>query len=132
MMITRSTFLAAALVALAWAVALPAIAAERRAYDPAALAAEQAAGKSIVVHVTAPWCPTCKAQKPILDKLTAEPDFKDVVVFDLDFDTGIAGLKALNARSQSTLIVFKGGKETGRSVGDTNADNIATLLKTAL
>jgi len=126
----RSTFLVAALAAFACAIALPASGAERKAYDAAALAAEQAAGKSILVHVTAPWCPTCKAQKPILDKLTAEPDFKDFVVFDLDFDTGIAGLKALNARSQSTLIVFKGEKETGRTVGDTNADSISALLKT--
>ena len=22
-------------------------------------------GKSVIVHVTAPWCPTCKAQKPV-------------------------------------------------------------------
>lgn len=131
-MTIRSKILAAALIALVWAVTQPALAVERKVYDPAALAAEQAAGKSILVHVTAPWCPTCKAQKPILDKLTGEPDFKDFVVFDLDFDTGIAGLKALNARSQSTLIVFKGEKETGRSAGDTNADSIAALLKTAL
>ena len=131
-MTARRTFLAVALAALAWAVAQPAFAVERKTYDPAALAAEQAAGKSILVHVTAPWCPTCKAQKPILDKLTAEPDFKDFVVFDLDFDTGMTGLKALNARSQSTLIVFKGTKETGRSAGDTNAESIAALLKTAL
>ena len=131
-MTIRSTILSAAFIALVWAVAQPASAAERKVYDPAALAADQAAGKSILVHITAPWCPTCKAQKPILDKLTAEPDFKDFVVFDLDFDTGIAGLKALNARSQSTLIVFKGEKETGRSAGDTNADSIAALLKTAL
>ncbi len=131
-MVIRTTVMAAALVALVWAAAQPSLALERKVYDPAALASDQASGKSILVHVTAPWCPTCKAQKPILDKLTAEPDLKDFVVYDLDFDTGIAGLKALNARSQSTLIVFKGEKETGRSVGDTNAESISTLLKTAL
>lgn len=128
----RSTLFAAALLAVAWAVGFPAAAAERLPYDAAALAAGQKAGKSIVVHVTAPWCPTCKAQKPILDKLAAEPDFKDFVVFELDFDTGRDGLKALNARSQSTLVVFKGETETGRSVGDTHADSIAALLRTAL
>lgn len=31
-------------------------------------------------------------------------------------------------RTQSTLIVFKGKQETGRSTGDTNADSIAALL----
>lgn len=122
----------AALMALAWVAALPAGAVEQKMYDPAALAAAQKAGKSILVHITAPWCPTCKAQKPILDKLTAGPHFKDLVVFDLDFDTGREGLKALDARSQSTLITFKGERETGRSTGDTNSDSIAALLKSAL
>ena len=38
-------------------------------YSPQAFAAAQAAGKPILLHITAPWCPTCKAQKPILSKL---------------------------------------------------------------
>jgi thioredoxin 1 len=33
---------------------------------------------------------------------------------------------------QSTLIVFKGEKEVGRSVGDTNANSIAALLGKAI
>lgn len=131
-MSNRPMLVAAVLAALFSFAAVSAQAAERQAYDAAALAAEQKAGKSVVVHVTAPWCPTCKAQTPILDKLTSEPDFKDFVVFELDFDTGGEALRALNARSQSTLIVWKGEKETGRSAGDTNADSIAELLKTAL
>jgi thioredoxin len=36
------------------------------------------------------------------------------------------------ARLQSTLIVFKGDKEEGRSVGDTNRASIAALLNKAL
>jgi thioredoxin 1 len=131
-MICRFTLIAAAFSALLVGFAMPALAADRQPFDAAALAAEQKAGKSIVVHVSAPWCPTCKAQKPILDKLAADPAFKDFVVYDLDFDTGGSALKALNARSQSTLIVFKGEKETGRSAGDTNAESIAALLRTAL
>jgi hypothetical protein len=38
----------------------------------------------------------------------------------------------LNAQTQSTLIVFKGETETGRSVGDTDKDKIAALLDKAL
>ncbi|WP_295557477.1 thioredoxin family protein [uncultured Hyphomicrobium sp.] len=128
----RFIFVSVALLALAWAIALPAAAAGRQPYDAAALAAAQAAGKSILVHVSAPWCPTCKAQKPILDKLAADPAFKDVVMFELDFDTGGEALRTLNARSQSTLIAFKGEKETGRSAGDTSTEGIEALLKTAL
>jgi thiol-disulfide isomerase/thioredoxin len=123
---------AAVLFALAWTLALPAVAAERQTYDASAFAAAQKAGKSIVVDISAPWCPTCKAQKPTIDKLGADPAYKDLVIFELDFDTGGKALRALNARSQSTLIAFKGETETGRSVGDTNPDSIAALFKSAL
>ncbi len=125
-------FVVAALVALVFVTSLPARAAERLAYDTAAFADAQKAGKSIVVHVHAPWCPTCKAQKPILEKLAAAPEFKDVVIFELDFDTGGEALKTLGVRSQSTLIAFKGATETGRSVGDTNAGSIEGLIQTTL
>lgn len=33
---------------------------------------------------------------------------------------------------QSTLIVFKGGREVGRSTGDTSRRSIAALLKRAI
>lgn len=124
---------AGVLLALVWALLAPAAAAaERQAYDAAAFAAAQEAGKSIVVDVTAPWCPTCKAQKPIIEKLAADPAFKDLVIFEVDFDTGREALIALRASQQSTLIAFKGGTETARSVGDTDPDSIATLFKSAL
>jgi thiol-disulfide isomerase/thioredoxin len=101
-------------------------------YDPAAFAAAQKAGQSILVHITAPWCPTCKAQKPIIEKLAAKPEFKDLVIFEVDFDTGREALMAFKARSQSTLIAFKGETETGRSAGDTNPGNIEALLHSTL
>jgi len=130
-MIHRLSLAAVALLAFTVAAVLPA-SAERQAYDAAAVAAAQQAGKSVLIHVSAPWCSTCKAQKPILDKLAADPQFKDVAMFELDFDTGGEALRALNVRSQSTLIAYKGETETGRSAGDTDADSIAALLKTAL
>ena len=121
----------AALVLASWATLTPAMAGPKP-YDPAAFAAAQKAGQSILVHITAPWCPTCKAQKPIVEKLAAQPAFKDLVVFEVDFDTGREALIAFKARSQSTMIVFKGDKETGRSVGDTTPAGIEALLKKAL
>ena len=39
---------------------------------------------------------------------------------------------ALNVRSQSTLIAYKGKTETGRSAGDTSAKGIEALMKSAL
>jgi thiol-disulfide isomerase/thioredoxin len=129
---TRRSAIFAALMVVAWAIGHPALAADQRTYDAAALAADRKAGKSIVVHVAAPWCSTCKAQKPILEKLAADPAFESFAIYELDFDTGGEALQALQVRNQSTLIVFKGETETGRSVGDTDADSIAALFKTAL
>jgi len=100
--------------------------------DAAAFAAAQAAGKPILVEVTAPWCPTCKAQKPIISGLAAKPKFKDLVVFQIDFDSQKELLKKFDVFMQSTLIVFKGAKETGRSTGDTNPGSIEALLDKAV
>jgi thioredoxin 1 len=97
-------------------------------YDAKAFAAAQAAGKPILLNITAPWCPTCKAQAPILSKLEATPKFKNLVVLNIDFDTSKNLLRSLRVSQQSTLIVYKGKTEVGRSTGDTNAASIEALL----
>jgi hypothetical protein len=74
----------------------------------------------------------CKAQAPILARLKNEPKFKDMVAFEIDFDSQKDLLRKLNVRSQSTLIVFKGKTEVGRSTGDTNPGSIAALLGKAV
>jgi thioredoxin 1 len=74
----------------------------------------------------------CRAQKPILEGLAKNDKFKEFVFFKIDFDTQKAEWRKLSAQRQSTLIVFKGGKEVGRSVGDTNAASIEALLAKAL
>lgn len=103
-----------------------------RPFTPEAFAKAQAAGQSILVEVHAPWCPTCKAQKPILDKLTSSAPLNKLTVFSVDFDSQKEALRQLRAGQQSTLIAFKGKDETGRSVGDTRETSIETLLKSAL
>jgi thioredoxin 1 len=97
-------------------------------YSEQAFAAAQAAGKPILLHITAPWCPTCKAQKPILSKLEGTAKFKDLTAFDIDFDTSKELLRKLHVAQQSTLIVYKGKQEVGRSTGDTDPASIEALL----
>ena len=41
----------------------------RSVYSAEAFKAAQASGSPILVEIHADWCPTCKAQKPIIDKL---------------------------------------------------------------
>ena len=112
--------------------ARPASAAEWKTFDAAAFAQAQKEGKPILVDIFAVWCPVCRAQNPILTQLTREPKFDDMIVFKVDYDEQKADVRALKATSQSTLIVYNGETEKGRSVGDTNQASIAALLDKAL
>ena len=129
-MLSRRTWLAAAATVPLLILGQPTFAAEK--FTDAALEAAQKAGKPVLVEVAAPWCPTCKAQRPIIDKLAATDKFKGFVLLTVDFDTQKDTLRKLNARSQSTLIVYKGATEVGRSVGDTNPASVEALLAKAL
>lgn len=94
-------------------------------------AAAAAAGRPILIHVTAPWCGTCKIQKPIIARLEKEPAFKDLVVFNVDFDTQKEILRDLRVQRQSTMIVLRGEHEIDRSVGETDPSAIEALLRKA-
>jgi thiol-disulfide isomerase/thioredoxin len=129
-------FFNGAIVAAALAVAgpLPSASADTATvpFSEQAFKAAQASGSPILVEIHADWCPTCKAQQPILDQLTAQPKFKDLKIFRVDFDSMKPAVKAFGARMQSTLIVFKGSAEQARSVGDTKEASIADLLDKSL
>ena len=131
-MLNRRLVIAAIAAASSLVAAVPVAAAETAPFTPQAFAAAQKSGKPILVEITAPWCPTCKAQKPILGALLAQPAFKDMAVFDVDFDSQKDAVRGFGARMQSTLIAFKGGTEVGRSVGDTQAGSIKDLVGKAL
>lgn len=90
------------------------------------------AGKPILVEIHADWCPTCKAQQPILNKLSGETTFSNVVRLKVDFDTQKDLLKQFNAKMQSTLVLYKGKTEIARSVGETDESRIRTMLQKAL
>ncbi len=105
---------------------------EAKTYDEAAFKAAQAQGSEILVHVTAPWCPTCVSQHKTLSEIGKKPDYAKFEVFDVDFDSQGDVWKGLKANSQSTLIAFKGATETGRLVGATKADAIEGLLQSTM
>ena len=97
-------------------------------YTPASFAKAQASGSTIVVDVHATWCPTCKAQAPILDRLRNEPRLEDVVFFKVDFDEEKAFLRAHRIPRQSTVLVFKGKKETVRSIAETDPQRLRAAV----
>ena len=131
-MLTRLITTILAFTALAALTPVATLAAERTPFTQEALSAAQQAGKSVLVNVHASWCPTCKAQKAAIEELGAKAEFKDIVVLEIDFDKQKDEWKALGAQARSTLIAFKGDKETGRLVGDTKKESIEALLKGAL
>src|SRR5690348_4548944 len=102
----------------------PAFATETKPFTADAFAAAQKAGKPIFVDVHASWCPICAKQRPILSELTADPKFKNLAYFMVDFDSQKDAVKFFGVRMQSTLIGFKGEHEIGRSVGDTDRASI--------
>lgn len=89
-------------------------------------------GKPVLLDVYANWCPTCRSQRPTIDNLMAQPQYKNVTMLVIDFDNAAALLKIYHVRMQSTLIVFKGKQEVGRSVGDTNPTSIEALVRKAV
>jgi thioredoxin 1 len=131
MLSRRSILLATAVLATAVGLS-PASAASPQPFNAQAFADAQKAGKPILIAIHASWCPTCKAQAPILDQLTSDPKFKNLSYFVVDFDSQKDLVRRFGARMQSTLIAFKGDKEEGRSVGDTNRTSIAALLSKTL
>lgn len=127
-MIDRRVLLAAA---AALVVTTLAARAETIPYSAEALAAAQSAGKPVLVEISAPWCPVCKAQKPIISALQEKPEFAGLVVVEVDFDSQKDVVRSLGARSQSTLIAFRGATETDRSVGVTDPAAIEAMVATA-
>lgn len=119
--------LAAALLAAAFA-AGTAQAATEAPYSQAAFAAAQQQDKPILIHVTAPWCPVCAKQKPILAKLSSDPAYKDLQIFEVDFDSQKDLLRALGVQQQSTFIAYHGAAERARSTGATDEAAIRGVL----
>jgi thioredoxin 1 len=128
-MLSRRSIILVAVVASVGFVA-PALATETKTFDQASFAVAQKAGKPIFVGIHASWCPICAKQKPILSELIADPKFKNLVYFVVDFDSQKDAVKYFGM--QSTLIAFRGATETGRSVGDTDRSSIAALLNKTL
>ncbi|MDP3121957.1 thioredoxin family protein [Polynucleobacter sp.] len=89
-------------------------------------------GKSAVISTHADWCSTCKKQDKVLANFMKDPDYKNVVFYQVDYDNQKDLLKALNVRSQSTIIVYKNGKEVARATGDTKEAALSKLTRQAI
>ena len=98
---------------------------EQKAFDMAV-----ASGKGVVLDYHADWCPICKAQAGILaDLIKGDMAIKKGVVgFKANFDTETMLKQKYGVEKQSTIIVFKAGKEVARSTGVTDRTALAELI----
>lgn len=101
-------------------------------YTQEKLDALNKASQPALVFVHAEWCPTCRTQDKILERLLPGDEFKGITTLKVDFDTQREVVKAFGVRYQSTLIVFKSGREVARVTGETDPERIAALLRRAL
>lgn len=101
-------------------------------YTKQVFADAQSAGKPIVLFVHASWCVTCRRQQPIVEGLTKDPAFADVLVLVVNYDRDKETLKELGVTDRSTLVAFKGKTERKRSSFVTDAAAIKALFESAL
>jgi thiol:disulfide interchange protein len=112
--------------------AQPASAGEIKPYNAVEFKKLATQGKPILLDIRADWCATCAAQAPVIRDLMAQSKYKDLTAFTINFDTDAALLLDYHVEVQSTLIIMKGTREIGRSVGDTSKEAIERLLNAAI
>jgi len=86
----------------------------------------------VVVHIHADWCGTCKAQDVQINAAINNAAFKDVTFLEVDYDDQRKSVTFFKAKIQSTIIIFKNGKEIDRSAMEREAADLQAFLKKAL
>jgi thiol-disulfide isomerase/thioredoxin len=130
MHLNRRTLLASAILTV---LILPASrAAGLLPFDSVRFDEARKSGKPIVLQVTATWCGPCQRLRKIVGGLLEDPGFKDLVIFDADFDANKDALIKLNAHTVTTLVIYRDNAEILRSSGETRADVVEALLRKAM
>ena len=124
-----STILIGAISASAMvSVSAPAAVAGLEAYSPEKFVKAKASGKTVVLAFHTTWCPICLRQKRVLEKLATTK--KDIIILSVDYDRDTSANKQFDVAIQSTLIIFKGGREVARKAGEHREAAITQLIKT--
>src|SRR5277367_3317304 len=98
-------FLAAASCSFALALIVSLASAAEVPFDQAQFDSAKAAGQPVAVVFHANWCPTCRAQAPVLKDLAQQPEFAPVTFYIANYDTEKSLKKSLGVTKQSTIVV---------------------------
>lgn len=101
-------------------------------YQPEGFIKLLASGNPVVVHVHADWCAVCRAQMPVMDRVLSSAAYKGVRAVRVNFDREKRFLADYKVVRQSTIIVFKGGKEIARLSYDSDPERIEQTLARAI
>lgn len=111
---------------------------ERVAYVPGAYqdfsqAAYDAAlsdGKTVILDFHADWCPTCRANEPIITSVFESNTDTNIVGFKVDYDNEIELKRTYNIASQSTIIKTGAGGGTKQlGPGTVTTKSFATFIQ---
>lgn len=112
------------LIVLAFSLSTAAYSFNPAPFNPEKFKSAQESGKVVLVDVYAKWCPTCKRQHADLKELLKEAKYKDIVLFQIDYDQkdDVKNFQKLIEKPiprQSTIVIYKGSKLAAFSVAET-------------
>jgi len=81
----------------------------------------------VLIDGYADWCGPCKIMAPILDDFARDHQ-GEVLVTKLDTDRSPVTTQRFGIRAIPTLLVFRGGRETGRHAGVLSREQLAALV----
>jgi len=87
----------------------------------------KASGKTIVINSYEVWCGTCSKQTKILDQ--AEKEFKDIIFLSYEQSKNKDIAQKLKVKYWTTIVVYKGNKEVGRIMGQTDKKIIYSIIE---